>query len=110
MPSILNLLSTRKELHGSKKQVHTRLPAMSIEVTPPPPPPAPACHGKAQNTNNEYIRIRPDILNTIKEKVKTEKPKKVYEDMDLIDGPRNFKQVKNAKYKANRKEQQTIGR
>ena len=32
--SILNLLSTRKELHGLKKQVHTRLPAMSIEVTP----------------------------------------------------------------------------
>ena len=42
--------------------------------------------------------------------MKTEKPKKVYEDMDLIEGPRNSKQVKNAKYRANRKEQQTIGR
>ena len=30
MPSILNLLSTRKELHGSKKQVHTRLLAMFL--------------------------------------------------------------------------------
>ena len=59
---------------------------------------------------DEYIRIRPDILNTVKEKVKTEKPEKVYEDMDLIDGPRNSKQVKNAKYRVNRKEQQTIGR
>ena len=55
-------------------------------------PPVPACHGKAQNTNDEYIRIRPDILNTIKEK--TEKPEKVYEDMDLIDGPRNSEKVK----------------
>ena len=50
---------------------------MSIEVTPPPPPPVPAQRSKAQNTNDEYIRIRPDILDTIKEIVTTEKPKKV---------------------------------
>ena len=63
-----------------------------------------------KNDRPTYTRIKPTVLETIKEKVKTMKPKKIYNECDVIDGPRNKKQLYNAKYLEQKKDHPTSAR
>ena len=51
-----------------------------------------------KNDRPTYTRIKPTVLETIKDKVKTIKPKQIYDECDVIDGPIYKKQLYNAKY------------
>ena len=51
-----------------------------------------------KNYRPTYTRNKPTVLETIKDKVKTMKPKQVYDECDVIDGPINKKQLYNAEY------------
>ncbi|XP_064098155.1 uncharacterized protein LOC135209391 [Macrobrachium nipponense] len=58
---------------------------------------------KQSHGQSEYIRTKPCIINTIKEKATTTKAKDIYNDCDIINGPRNVKQVRDIIYQ-NKKE------
>jgi hypothetical protein len=40
--------------------------------------------------------MKGDVLDNIKEQVQTKRPRDIYRNCDLIDGPRNEKQVRDA--------------
>ena len=57
-----------------------------------------------------YTRIKPAVLITIKEKVTKIKPTEIYNECDIIDGPRNRKQIYNAKYRQQTKDNPGVSR
>ena len=57
-----------------------------------------------------YTRMKPAVLKTIKEKVTKIKPTEIYNECDIIDGPRNRKQIYNAKYRQQTKDNPGVSR
>ena len=54
--------------------------------------------------------MKPAVLKTIKEKVTKMKPTEIYNECDIIDGPRNRKQIYNAKYRQQTKDNPGVSR
>ena len=74
--------------------------------------PGRSLHGntKHPDKNEEYIRVSDKARSIIKEKVKTQNPKNVYDELNIDaersihDLPRNLKQVQNFRYQEKKKE------
>ncbi|XP_078674699.1 uncharacterized protein LOC144912839 [Branchiostoma floridae x Branchiostoma belcheri] len=70
--------------------------------------PGDAPHGNSKPDGAAYVRMRPDVAADLRDSIKTNKPQVVYRNMkeraresaDSADAPRNSKQVKNARYSA----------
>ena len=64
-------------------------------------PTMPALHGNSRRTSNEFVTTHPDVLNQIKEKVKTKTVYQTYHEMnrnkDTHKNVRDKKQVENVK-------------
>jgi len=51
----------------------------------------------------EYRRMKPEIMEGIKHRVRSTKVKTVYDECDPVDGPLTRKHVENAKYRRAKK-------
>ena len=67
-----------------------------------------APHGKATAANSDkYVRLKPHVMEQLKTRTRTAKPIQVYHECDPVDGPRNRRIVREAKYRERKKERQT---
>ena len=74
-----------------------QLPAIAIHEFKGVGPSA-AVHGRTTTSNpGPYVRIKPKVMQKLKEDLRTKQPAQVYATGDELDGPRNKKQVYNAK-------------
>ena len=55
--------------------------------------PGPNRHGNSKQNNTRYTRLKPAVMDRIKEKCLVTNPIDIFDSEDLIDGPRNVKQV-----------------
>lgn len=58
-----------------------------------------------ESSEDQYVRLRPEVMERMKADLKSAKPAKVFLEADIIDGPIKMKQVHNAKYRDKKKTQ-----
>ena len=61
-------------------------------------------HGKSANPERTgaYVRLQPQVMEKLKEDVKTQKPDKLYREADVLYGPKKKRVIYDAKHRAKR--------
>ena len=73
--------------------------------------PGPTPHGSSHSeVSRPYERLKPSVSEEIRDQLKCKTPSQIYREADPIDGPRHRRQIRQAKYRARKRETAEVNR